>query len=356
MCWDRTGWDESPAIGPYIEVVERRRTWASTPSPASWPRGRMRPRAARDALAAREAWQGRRASSQPTPRASTATERTLEQVIRTGEDRRPGMPPHLRGGARLLASEKPGRPGPKGPARSTRPRLGEPRSPHVSLLAPILPQGDRDLRAAWLPASWSGSTRAKTPAGEPRSSSIRRPASIFADLDLAADEAEHDFAHSALPDLPPSQHGGRDRWPARRVDARGGDRIISKPNSTLMRCVRTSKRRRASKSWPPSPTFRSSARPLPRASRWPVAKLRADRCLSLGWISADQHAKFLRDGALGSHLEAFPCKRVKGTKVSTSRPSTPSSPQPTRPPLIATRTFVRPHELPRLPRHRGVRG
>ncbi len=37
--------------------------------------------------------------------------------------------------------------------------------------------------------------------------------------------------------------------------------------------------------------------------RWPVDRRRADRCLALGWIDAEQHAKFLREGAIGSHLE-----------------------------------------------------
>ncbi len=37
--------------------------------------------------------------------------------------------------------------------------------------------------------------------------------------------------------------------------------------------------------------------------RWPVPRLRLDRLLELGWIDADQHAKFLREGAIGSHLE-----------------------------------------------------
>ena len=37
--------------------------------------------------------------------------------------------------------------------------------------------------------------------------------------------------------------------------------------------------------------------------RWPVARHRADRALALGWIDAEQHEKFLRDGTIGSHLE-----------------------------------------------------
>ena len=35
----------------------------------------------------------------------------------------------------------------------------------------------------------------------------------------------------------------------------------------------------------------------------PVSRQRLDRALSLGWIDADQHTKFLREGAIGSHLE-----------------------------------------------------
>ncbi len=37
--------------------------------------------------------------------------------------------------------------------------------------------------------------------------------------------------------------------------------------------------------------------------RWLVSKDRADHLLALGWIDAEQHARFLREGAIGSHLE-----------------------------------------------------
>src|SRR4029079_10454646 len=37
--------------------------------------------------------------------------------------------------------------------------------------------------------------------------------------------------------------------------------------------------------------------------RWPVSPLRADRIRDLGWIDAEQHARFLAEGAIGSHLE-----------------------------------------------------
>ena len=38
--------------------------------------------------------------------------------------------------------------------------------------------------------------------------------------------------------------------------------------------------------------------------RWPVDRSRAPTAAStLGWIDAEQHARFLREGAIGSHLE-----------------------------------------------------
>jgi hypothetical protein len=46
--------------------------------------------------------------------------------------------------------------------------------------------------------------------------------------------------------------------------------------------------------------------------RWGVDARRADACLSQGWIDADQHAKFLREGAIGSHLENL--QRAEGYK------------------------------------------
>jgi hypothetical protein len=46
--------------------------------------------------------------------------------------------------------------------------------------------------------------------------------------------------------------------------------------------------------------------------RWAVSKHRADRLLALGWIDADQHARFLAEGTIGSHLENL--QRTEGYK------------------------------------------
>jgi len=37
--------------------------------------------------------------------------------------------------------------------------------------------------------------------------------------------------------------------------------------------------------------------------RWPVSPHRADLALSRGWITPEERDKFIRDGAIGSHLE-----------------------------------------------------
>ncbi|MBN8900783.1 MAG: hypothetical protein J0H57_07075, partial [Rhodospirillales bacterium] len=37
--------------------------------------------------------------------------------------------------------------------------------------------------------------------------------------------------------------------------------------------------------------------------RWAVSPARADRALAAGWITEEQRDKFVREGAIGSHLE-----------------------------------------------------
>ncbi len=43
--------------------------------------------------------------------------------------------------------------------------------------------------------------------------------------------------------------------------------------------------------------------PQYRIQRWPVRRERAERLLSAGQISREQFDRFMREGALGSHLE-----------------------------------------------------
>jgi hypothetical protein len=54
---------------------------------------------------------------------------------------------------------------------------------------------------------------------------------------------------------------------------------------------------------PPFSDFPFLRQAFTAGERWPVSKSRADRALAAGWITTQEHAKFLREGAIGSHLE-----------------------------------------------------
>ena len=172
--------------------------------------GRARPLAGPPAPVRRRRRGVRRHRGDPRPR------------HRAGRLDRPGLPPGLRGRARLLAVAEPRRAGAEGAAGPARARLGQPRPPHVPLLAAVLPAPDRHVRDARASTSASGSTRASTPAGAPRSSSTRRPGSSSSPTSTSPPRRPtHDFAHHALPDLPRPEHRRALGRPARRVDPRG---------------------------------------------------------------------------------------------------------------------------------------
>src|SRR5262249_34339615 len=125
---------------------------------------------------------------------------------------------------------------------------------------------------------------------------------IFADLDLAPEEATHDFAHHALPDLPrpntvglwgglhgePILEGGM--HPLEAQFEFGAPRDGLKAESGI-------------ETMSPFSDFPSLRQAFTAGERWAVDPRRADRLLALGLIDADQHARFLREGAIGSHLE-----------------------------------------------------
>jgi hypothetical protein len=125
---------------------------------------------------------------------------------------------------------------------------------------------------------------------------------IFADLDLAPDEAKVDFAHQALPDLPRPNTVGL--WVGLH-----GESILEAGMHHLeaqfdFEALRDGLKAEAGiETMKPFSDFPFLRQAFTEGERWPVTRLRVDRLLELGWIDADQHAKFLREGAIGSHLE-----------------------------------------------------
>ncbi|MHC5537966.1 hypothetical protein ACYOEI_07010, partial [Singulisphaera rosea] len=125
---------------------------------------------------------------------------------------------------------------------------------------------------------------------------------IFADLDLAPDEATEDFAHNALPDLSRSNTVGL--WVALH-----GESILDAGMHHLEAQFDFDALREALLAesgievMKPFSDFSFLRQAFTTGERWPISRLRADRCLAQGWIDSEQHEKFLRDGGIGSHLE-----------------------------------------------------
>jgi hypothetical protein len=125
---------------------------------------------------------------------------------------------------------------------------------------------------------------------------------IFADLDLAPEEATEDFSQQVLPELP--RPGTVGLWVALH-----GESILEAGMHHLeaqfdFDALRDQIKAEAGiETMPPFSNFPFLRQAFTAGERWPVAKLRGDRALAQGWIDTEQHQKFLREGALGSHLE-----------------------------------------------------
>ena len=134
---------------------------------------------------------------------------------------------------------------------------------------------------------------------------------IFADLDLAPDEATQDFAQEPLPELSrPNTVGLWVGLHGESILEAGMHHLEAQFDFDGLRAgleaeagVETMK---------PFSNFPFLRQAFTTGERWGVDARRADECLSQGWIDADQHAKFLREGAIGSHLENL--QRAEGYK------------------------------------------
>ena len=134
---------------------------------------------------------------------------------------------------------------------------------------------------------------------------------IFADLDLAPEEATQDFAHEALPDLAKPNTVGL--WVGLH-----GESILQAGMHHLeaqfdFDALRDDLKNEANiETMKPFSDFPFLRQAFTAGERWAVDPSRADHLLTIGWISEEQHAKFLKEGAIGSHLENL--QRAEGYK------------------------------------------
>ncbi|MFO0891234.1 MAG: hypothetical protein U0790_19085 [Isosphaeraceae bacterium] len=299
-------------LGPYrvariegertcLAVVERRGYLGFDTFPGDLAReGRMKPHAARDALAARDLWLGRKRRYEDDEAGFDATEATLERVIELAGSR--DLACHLVFEVEREYWQSRNRAARVQKARQDRLGLGWANHDHHTFrcsrrffprVIGIFTRLGFELRESF---------HAGAPAG---GAVLEHPVTgivIFADLDLAPEELTQDFAHQPLPDL--SRPGTVGLWVALH-----GESILEAGMHHLeaqfeFDALRDGLLAEAGiETMAPFSDFPFLRQAFTAGERWPVARHRADRALALGWIDAEQHAKFLRDGAIGSHLE-----------------------------------------------------
>jgi hypothetical protein len=286
-----------------LAVVERRGYLGFEPFPGELAReGRMKPQAARDALAARDLWHGRQRRFDDDEAGFAATEATLEQVIdRTGSV---DLACHLVFEAERDYWQSRNTAARVQKARQDRLGLGWANHDHHTFrcsrrffprIIGMFTRLGFELRErfhAGAHAGWGAQV-------------LEHPVTgivIFADLDLAPEEATEDFAHQVLPELP--RPGTVGLWVALH-----GESILEAGMHHLeaqfeFDALRDGLHSEAGiETMPPFSDFPFLRQAFTAGERWPVSSRRADRALERGWITAEQHEKFLRDGAIGSHLE-----------------------------------------------------
>jgi hypothetical protein len=299
----RVGRVEVAGAATTLAVVERRGYCGYEPFPGLLAReGRMRPQAARDALAARELWQGRRRRFDDDAEGLDATASTLDRMIdRAGST---DLACHLLFEVEREYWQSRNRAARVQKARQDRLGLGWANHDHhtfrcsrrlfprVIQLFERLGFALRERFHAGADAGWGAQI-------------LEHPTTgivIFADLDLAPEEATTDFAHQSLGDLArPNTVGLWVGLHGESILEAGMHHLEAQFDfEGLRQGLQAEANIAVMKPFSDFPFLRQA---FTAGERWPVARCRADRLLSLGWIDDAQHARFLAEGAIGSHLE-----------------------------------------------------
>lgn len=294
---------ESPNSGTDVSVVERRGYRGFDPFPGEWTRkGLLSPHAARDALAARELWQKRRRTFEEDEEGIADSEATLDRVIdRAGSS---DLACHLifeverdywmrRNRAARVQYERQERLG-LGWANHDHHtfRCSRRFFPRIIAMFERLGFTLREGFHAGEHAGWGAQVLEHPTTG----------VVIFADLDLAPDEAGADFSHRVLPELPrPNTVGLWVGLHGESILEAGMHHLEAQFNfDDLRRDLESEAGIATMKPFSDFPFLRQA---FTQGERWTVDPRRADRLLREGWIDREQHAKFLAEGAIGSHLE-----------------------------------------------------
>jgi hypothetical protein len=301
-------------LGPYrsgvvpgertrLVILERRAFLGFEPFPGDLAReGRMAPQAARDALDARDLWAARRRRFDDDAQGFDVTEKTLRQVTERAGSR--DLACHLVFEVERDYWQSRNHAARVQKARQDRLGLGWANHDHHTFrcsrrffprvigMFKALGFGLRERFHAGEQAGWGAQVLEHTAAG----------IVIFADLDLAPEEAEADFANKTLPELP--RPGTVGLWVALHGESilEGGMHHLEAQFDFV--ALREGLKAEAGiDTMPPFSDFPFLRQAFTAGERWVVSRHRADRALAQGWIDTEQHAKFCSEGAIGSHLE-----------------------------------------------------
>lgn len=134
---------------------------------------------------------------------------------------------------------------------------------------------------------------------------------IFADLDLAPEEAQTDFTSIALSELARPNTVGL--WVALHGESILQAGMHHLEAQFLFDLLRDDLAREAGiETMKPFSDFPFLRQAFTAGETWRVASDRAGHCLTKGWIDEAQHKHFIENGAIGSHLENL--QRQEGFK------------------------------------------
>ena len=300
-------------LGPYrigrvggesvsFAALERRGYTGFEPFPGDLARaGRMTPQSARDALASLDLWRGRRRRFDDDAEGMAETEATVQEIVeRVGPD----LGCHLVFQAEREYWESRNRAARVQKTRQDRLGLGWANHDHHTFRSSR--QGFPQLIAIFERLGFH--LREHYHAGQKAgwgAQILEHPTTgvvIFADLDLAPEEASHDFSHLPLPDLTRPNTVGL--WVGLH-----GESILESGMHHLeaqfdFEALRDGLAAEAGiETMKPFSDFPFLRQAFTVGERWAVDPRRADRLLARGAIDAAQHARFLAEGAVGSHLE-----------------------------------------------------
>jgi hypothetical protein len=124
---------------------------------------------------------------------------------------------------------------------------------------------------------------------------------VFADVDLTPEETEIDFSVGKLP--PVQKLGTVGLWVGLHGESfleAGMHHLEARFDFDLLREQLKSQGVNTMK---PFSDFEFLRQAFTEGERWPVRRERAERLLDANFITREQFEQFVRDGAIGSHLE-----------------------------------------------------